>query len=209
MGVQNSNTNTNTTTIIPTSKSVMISRKLIYSHHIIAKSKRKAISDLGKDYNVGGYYKIGWPGIIIIEGEENSCNDFIDEIRSMRWQHLVVRGETEKQQITFDINSKSSVQNQKQYHINNHRKFFSTKKVTMIELGEDQMSTLSKICNDVGLKDLFMTSMKIYNNNNINDDDHGDDDDDDDKEDNNNKNNNVAVDRKKYHVEENTTNEYN
>ncbi|OEU12146.1 hypothetical protein FRACYDRAFT_191607 [Fragilariopsis cylindrus CCMP1102] len=171
----------------------MISRKLIYSHHIIAKSKRKAISDLGNDYNIGGYYKIGWPGIIIIEGEENSCNDFIDEIRSMRWQHLVVRGETEKQHLTFEINSDSS--------------FFSTKKVTMIELGEDQMSTLSKICNDVGLKDLFMTSMKIYNNNiNINDDD-GDNDDDDDKEDSNNNNNNVAVDRKKHHVEENTTNE--
>jgi len=97
----------------------------------------------------------------------------------MRWQQLECRGE-EQQTIQFEIfNNGKSVQHQKQQHINNHRKFAVTDAssvsssssssssnmplLKMIELGEDDMSKLSKICTSVGLHDLFMTSMKIYN----------------------------------------------
>lgn len=121
-------------------------RKLLYSHHIIAKSKRKAIGDLAKEYKLGGYFKIGWPGIIIIEGEEENCNHFCDEIRSMRWQYLVIRGEEREEVVTT---------------IDALRRF----PLKMTELGEDQMSQLSELCQEAGLDDLFRTSMKIYNNN--------------------------------------------
>jgi len=194
---------TTAATTTTTLKSVIISRTLLYSHHIIAKSKRKAIKDTASYYNIGGYYKIGWPGIIIIEGEENNATDFIDEIRCMKWQHLECRGE-EQQTIQFEIfNNGTSVQYQKQQQINNHRKFVvpdtsrSTNTSTstsnskpllkMDELGEDEMSKLSKICTTVGLRDLFMTSMKIYKNDGQ---EQQDDNDNDNDSDNNNSNDN-------------------
>jgi len=124
---------------------VILARKLIYSHHIIAKSKRKAIADLSREHHLGGYAKIGWPGIIIVEGEETGCDLFIDEIRSMRWQHLAVRGE---EIVPVDDGA----------NLNDLRCF----PAKMVELAEDQMSELAEICRDAGLEALFKTSMKIY-----------------------------------------------
>ncbi len=126
----------------------ILGRKLIFSHHIIAKSKRKAIGDLAKEYNLGGYFKIGWPGIIVIEGREEDCQSFYDEIRTMRWQYLVVRGE-EREEIGLDDQTNN---------LDDLRRF----PISMTELGEDKMSHLSELCRDVGLEDLFLTSMKIY-----------------------------------------------
>ncbi len=141
--VPNQTTRNRTNNRIP--KPAILGRKLIYSHHIIAKSKRKAVGDLAKDYQLGGYFKIGWPGIIMIEGREEDCQCFYDEIRTMRWQYLVMRGE-EREEIdeTTDLDDL--------------RKF----PMAMTELGEDKMSYLSEICREAGLEDLFLTSMKIY-----------------------------------------------
>ena len=145
-----------------TTTTVIISRKLMYSHHIINKNKRRAIQKLANNHELGGYYKIGWPGIIIMEGEETKCNHFIEEIRAMRWQHITVRGE-EQQTIHYATTATASTSSvcdlQRKEQIDTHRKFVPIK---MIELGEEQMSDLSKICSDVGLRDLFLTSMKIY-----------------------------------------------
>ncbi len=102
---------------------------------------------------LGGYAKIGWPGIIIIEGEENDCNKFVDEIRTMRWQHLAVRGEEQV-----------AVMSSRNEDLDALRKF----PLQFEELSEDKMSYLAKVCDDVGLKDLFMTSMKIYTENSKN-----------------------------------------
>jgi len=130
-----------------------LGRRLIYSHHIIAKSKRKAIADLTNEYTLGGYAKIGWPGIILIEGAEDDCIAFVAELRSMRWQYLVVRGEEQETVSVLDDARKFP------------RKFE--------ELGEDQMSYLAGVCREVGLERLFLTSMKIYKPSD--DDDVGDD----------------------------------
>jgi len=138
-------TNENKHETATSSSSYILGRKLIFSHHIIAKSKRKAIKTLSREYNLGGYFKIGWPGIIIIEGNQMDCDKFVDEIKSMRWQHLVVRGEEQVPVDSITI-------------LNELRKFT----LQLDELGEDQMSDLASICRDVGLEDLFMTSMKVY-----------------------------------------------
>ncbi len=131
-----------------TTTALVLGRKLIYSHHIIAKSKRKAIGDLAKDYKLGGYFKIGWPGIIIIEGREEDCQSFYDQIRTMRWQYLVMRGE-EREEISPHDEATD---------LDDVRRF----PIAMKELGEDKMSYLSEVCREAGLEDLFLTSMKIY-----------------------------------------------
>lgn len=126
---------------------MILARKLIYSHHIIAKSKRKAIADLSRDFQLGGYAKIGWPGIIIIEGEESNCDKFYDTIRPMKWQHLVMRGEERLLIENHDINS-----------LNAKRCF----PIKMVELAEDQMSHLADICREANIEALFKTSMRMY-----------------------------------------------
>ena len=53
---------TTTTTSDQTSTQIL-GRRIIYSHHIISSTKRKDLLRLAKQYNLGGYAKIGWPGI--------------------------------------------------------------------------------------------------------------------------------------------------
>eukprot|EP00587_Corethron_hystrix_P005595 CAMPEP_0113304482 /NCGR_PEP_ID=MMETSP0010_2-20120614/4485_1 /TAXON_ID=216773 ORGANISM="Corethron hystrix, Strain 308" /NCGR_SAMPLE_ID=MMETSP0010_2 /ASSEMBLY_ACC=CAM_ASM_000155 /LENGTH=463 /DNA_ID=CAMNT_0000158697 /DNA_START=192 /DNA_END=1580 /DNA_ORIENTATION=+ /assembly_acc=CAM_ASM_000155 len=124
----------------------ILGRRLIYSHHIIAQSKRKAIAQLASELDLGGYFKIGWPGIIIIEGTEENCIIFFDSIKQMRWQHISVRGE---QQIK--IKPTESFDDCRLFE-------------KMEELGKDQMSFLAEKCRDVGLENLFKTALKIYEN---------------------------------------------
>ncbi len=71
----------------------VLGRRIIYSHHIIANSKRRELANLASHYKLGGYLKIGWPGMILIEGSESSCQSFVNEIKRWRWQQLQVRGE--------------------------------------------------------------------------------------------------------------------
>ena len=123
---------------------LVLGRRLIHSHHIIAPSKRKAIVELAQHYNIGGCYKYGWPGIIVIEGEEADCISYVEEIRTLRWQHLVVRGE---QHVPVkdrkELEEARSLPNKMQ------------------DLGGD-MSVIAKQCKETGLEELFLTSMKIY-----------------------------------------------
>lgn len=123
---------------------IALGRRLIHSHHIIAQSKRKAIVELAEQYNVGGYAKIGWPGVIIIEGEECDSIAYVDAIRTMRWQHLVVRGEEQVPVTSIEELTQARVLPKK-----------------MHEIG-DKMSDIAELCKEAGLEDLFLTSMKIY-----------------------------------------------
>ena len=129
-------------------KKIVLGRRLIYSHHIIAKSKRSIVADLASQNNLGGFVKIGWPGIILIEGNEVDCIMYVEEIKKLRWQYLVVRGE---QQVELESESQ----------LNQKRKLPNVFR----ELAENQMSDLATLCKDSGLEDLFLTSMKIYKEN--------------------------------------------
>jgi acylphosphatase len=122
----------------------ILGRRLIYSHHIISKIKRADMKDLASHYKLTGYIKIGWPGLIIIEGTEEDCQSFYDEIRPWQWQYLVVRGE---QQETVP-NGKS---------VDDLRRFPGFHE-------EDNMAFVAQQCREVGLESLFRTSMKVYDN---------------------------------------------
>ena len=127
----------------------VLGRRLIYSHHIIASSKRKGIIRLANELSLGGYSKYGWPGIVVIEGAESSCIAFIDGIRKMRWQYLTVRGE---QQIEIPIGS--SLDEFRGFGMNGFE-----------ELGDD-MSLLAEKCRVAGCEELFKTCMKVYSDEN-------------------------------------------
>jgi hypothetical protein len=118
-------------------------RNLIYSHHIIGKQKRADMQALAAELDITGYVKIGWPGLILLEGLEVHCRLFYDTIRRWAWQYLVLRGEM-KEQIP-----KHSLPN-----LNALRKF-----PTFLEV--DSLSVVAEHCRRTGLEDLFLTSMKI------------------------------------------------
>ncbi len=140
---------------------VTLGRRLIYSHHIISKVKRADIKALAVDYQLGGYMKVGWPGILIIEGREDDCIAFCDTIRRWNWQYLVVRGEQQDSIVVFSSNDQA---------LQAHRKFNSFQEV-------EDMSIVAQHCRNVGLEALFRTSMKVYDNSSSKSDDESSDND--------------------------------
>ena len=130
---------------------VILGRRLIYSHHIISKKKRSDIKNLASEYQLTGYMKIGWPGLLIIEGHDDDCNSFYDTIRPWSWQYLVVRGEQQENVPTIGPSLPSS-------SIETFRRFQGFTEV-------DDMSIVAEECRKVGLEDLFRTSMKVYSTN--------------------------------------------
>jgi hypothetical protein len=131
-----------------TTDTLTFGRRLIYSHHIISKIKRADIKALAADHQLTGYMKIGWPGILLVEGQDDDCITFYDTIRRWNWQYLVVRGE-EQDRLVVSSSSQQAIQA--------HRKFSSFQEI-------DDMAILAKNCREVGLEALFRTSMKVYDN---------------------------------------------
>jgi len=126
----------------------ILGRRIIYSHHIIANSKRRDLAILASQYKLGGYVKIGWPGVILIEGSESNCQSFVIEIKRWRWQQLQVRGEEQKVIPSDD-------------DMDSHRCL----SMRFEELGENDMSLFASYCREAGLEHLFLTCMKIGSDN--------------------------------------------
>lgn len=130
---------------------LVLGRRLIYSHHIISKQKRADIKDLASDLDLTGYMKIGWPGLLIIEGRDEDCIQFYNAIRRWSWQYLVVRGEQQQEVVVHHNQTLDSV-----------RLFPSFEEV-------ESMSVVADHCRQVGLEALFRTSMKLYGDDITND----------------------------------------
>ncbi|KAI5251103.1 DUF1115-domain-containing protein [Aureobasidium subglaciale] len=70
-----------------------IKRVVIWSHHLLATSKRKDIQAWSKELSLSGYSRPGHPGSIFAEGDEDQIDEFIRRLKQLRWQALQVRGE--------------------------------------------------------------------------------------------------------------------
>ncbi|XP_030033559.2 RWD domain-containing protein 2A [Manduca sexta] len=66
-------------------------RMWIFSHHIYNKKKREEIVKKAKDYKLSGFCLPGKPGVICIEGEDSSCQQWWRDIKAMSWKKIVVR----------------------------------------------------------------------------------------------------------------------
>ncbi|CAN0041854.1 unnamed protein product [Scytosiphon promiscuus] len=125
-------------------ESVFLGRRLIYSHHIIATQKRTGIIKGARELRLGGFSKVGWPGVIVVEGEEASCEEFVGMLRGWRWKHLAVRGEE-----TVPIPDGRTLDQQRLLPL------------PLEELGEKEgVSALAKRCREAGLGDLFSTLLR-------------------------------------------------
>ncbi|KAL0259334.1 hypothetical protein SLS55_005070 [Diplodia seriata] len=66
-------------------------RVVLWMHHLLATSKRRAIVQLSRELGLGGFSKPGYPGSVFVEGEATSVRTFVDELKSMRWQAIQER----------------------------------------------------------------------------------------------------------------------
>ncbi|KAK6589582.1 hypothetical protein RS030_203132 [Cryptosporidium xiaoi] len=132
-------------------KTITWGMRACYSHHIRSKIKRKLICEWARELSLGGFCKIGYPGIIILEGPEECCLEYTRRLQRLRWKHFVVRGEI-IDEISLIFNKEGKVD------LDSMRKLPER----MIELPPEQMKTLAKYCDELGIKDLFLTTMKIY-----------------------------------------------
>eukprot|EP00622_Pseudochattonella_farcimen_P007932 FR744062.1.p1 GENE.FR744062.1~~FR744062.1.p1 ORF type:complete len:284 (+),score=27.88 FR744062.1:70-852(+) len=73
---------------------VSICRRAIYSHHIIADTKRQAARENAIDLDLGGLVKHGWPGLIVVEGSIENVDEYERRLKRFKWQHLEARGES-------------------------------------------------------------------------------------------------------------------
>jgi hypothetical protein len=111
-----------------------LSRCFIYFHHIKSENKKKNIVDYASELKLGGLWKEGFPGIILVEGIHSEILEYISRLKRLRWQQMTVKG------IWFDNN--------------NNRKFES-----FTELSD--LSTISQVCNDKDLADIYRSSMNL------------------------------------------------
>ena len=75
-----------------------LTRRLIYSHHIIAPSKRSGLRECAQILGVTTLVKIGWPGAICLEGPKDRVDAFVNHITRWRWKQLAVRGEQDAEE---------------------------------------------------------------------------------------------------------------
>lgn len=129
-------------------KQRILGRRAIYFHHIIANNKRKVVVEWANHFQLGGYSKIGWPGVVIVEGDEEDCRAYVANLQHLRWKQMVVRGEQ-----TEIVSINSCLQEMRKLPM------------PFQELGQDGMSTLAQNCEAAGVQDLFLATMKIYNRN--------------------------------------------
>ena len=111
--------------------------------------------------DLGGFSKIGYPGITLIEGDKLKVLEFVNRVQRLRWKHMVVRGE-EIQQLHPDPENVPGEQLISEGDacdlIDKHRKF------PILFFGEvTDTSEAAGICEKFGCKELFLTAMKIYN----------------------------------------------
>lgn len=66
-------------------------RLWIYSHHIYNRKKREEIIKKAKEFKLTGFCLPGKPGVICIEGDNSSCNEWWKDIKSMSWKKIIIR----------------------------------------------------------------------------------------------------------------------
>ena len=113
---------------------------LIYTHHITDPEKIKLVKKTASKLNLGGYIKIGKPGLILVEGTQTDCESLLETLLLNR-KKLRERGGR-----TFDTSTFSPAGKMQRY--DNERKL--PKKLEQLE-AQDGMNKIKDACKKLGL----------------------------------------------------------
>ncbi|KAI1893621.1 hypothetical protein AGOR_G00125600 [Albula goreensis] len=69
----------------------VFTRLWIYSHHIYNKVKRKNILEWSNDLSLSGFCMPGKPGIVCVEGPQDSCEEFWARVKVLTWKRIMIR----------------------------------------------------------------------------------------------------------------------
>ncbi|GLD95151.1 hypothetical protein PINS_up003776 [Pythium insidiosum] len=125
---------------------LVLGRRAIYFHHIIAPTKRRVVKEWALELGLCGFSKIGWPGVVLVEGDERLVQEYVRRLQHLRWKQMVVRGEE-----TIELSGDSSA-------------LEAARRLPrgFVEFPESAMSEAAALCRDVGVEELFLSVMKIY-----------------------------------------------
>ncbi|KAJ7045148.1 hypothetical protein C8F04DRAFT_1388713 [Mycena alexandri] len=64
---------------------------LFTSHHLISPKKRRSLQQWSNSLSVAGFAKVGYPGVIYLQGAEGSVEEFVANVKAMQWLALRLR----------------------------------------------------------------------------------------------------------------------
>ena len=126
------------------SEEVALKHAIVWFHHIKSPKKRKCMADWSHELRCGGFWKVGYPGVLIVEGLASDVDEYLTRLRAQRWKAMAIRGER--------VSPAKSVA-----AAHDARSFGSR----MVELGEKELGLLGEHCRAAGLEDLFLAAMKL------------------------------------------------
>lgn len=62
-------------------------------HHIKSPKKRRSIAEWAHELRVGGFAKLGYPGVMVLEGNSVDVDKFVLRLKAQQWKAMAVRGE--------------------------------------------------------------------------------------------------------------------
>ena len=66
-------------------------RRLVWFHHVKSGKKRKKMREWSGELSVNGVVKCGYPGVCVVEGEVQACDEFVRRLRGLGWSAMSVR----------------------------------------------------------------------------------------------------------------------
>ena len=137
---------------IPTSRSAATAfgRRMVWFHHIKSFEKRKEIVEAARGNRLRGLCKPGFPGVIVVEGDEERCEEFVRAIRTLKWQAMDVRWAQRLEDVPERVNHHHQQQQQQQQQ---------QLPDPFIELDEGAMGECAALCEAAGLLSAFRASI--------------------------------------------------
>lgn len=68
-------------------------RRWMWAHHISSAARRGLICKEAQSLSLGGYLKPGYPGIVVVEGSNRGCEEFVDWMKTSSKHTQAVRGQ--------------------------------------------------------------------------------------------------------------------
>ncbi|GAA5885482.1 hypothetical protein JCM3774_003365 [Rhodotorula dairenensis] len=136
---------------------------LLWSHHLLATSKRKDIVAWSHELQLWVLSRPGYPGVIVAEGLADNVDSFVQIVKSWQWKALQVRCEIDGERV--DPPAELSAREaplwavRTRSHLGRVLAPDGTTKVGAREV--EGLNELGEIMRSAGLEDVFLTAMKL------------------------------------------------
>ena len=132
-------------------------RVLIYSHHIYDPDKLKQVIKLASIYHLGGIVKTGTPGFVLVEGLDENCQSYADDLLQFRTKMWEMKQSGKRDSATFSVIDKAS------YKVQGREALDKMKVLPekMKEIENDQLDELKLACSKIGFDEVLEEHLKL------------------------------------------------